>query len=70
MNIETIYNTVKPSLIEGALYKDIYYDIEATAWQYAYMKCKGYKANNYNEVFLHHYVEVIRYLRQYKDNNQ
>jgi hypothetical protein len=61
-----IYNTVKPSLIKGTLYKDIYYDIEATAWQYAYLKSKGYTASDYNDIFLNHYTQALKTLRKTK----
>lgn len=62
INLTDIYNTVKPSLIKGAIYKDIFYDIKATAWEYAYIKSKGYKSSDYNEMFLKHYKDAYKTL--------
>jgi hypothetical protein len=72
-----IYNTVKPSLIKGALYKDIYYDIKATAWQYAYIKINHLprlkkiadilKDNGQrNDLFMNHYTQALKTLRKTK----
>lgn len=62
LSTKTIYEVVKPSLIKGAIYKDIFYDIQATAWEYAYYKCKGYKQDDYNDHFLSHYYEALKSL--------
>jgi hypothetical protein len=62
LNTQAIYEVVKPSLIKGAIYKDIFYDIQATAWEYAYYKSKGYKHSDYNDYFLNHYKQALKAL--------
>jgi hypothetical protein len=75
MNIETIYNTVKPSLIDGATVDDIKHDPQATAYEYAYMSMlsrprlktiEDIKNDNgkYNALFMDYYLTALKVLTQ------
>jgi len=73
ITLDTIYNTVKHSLIKGVKPKDLLKDPEATAWQYAHTLTpfiKGAytarKFKEYNNVFLDHYYKALKGLNHAK----
>jgi hypothetical protein len=74
MNIKDIYKVVKHVLIKDATLKDLYNDIEATAYEYAFQKIKNLpRLKTYediikddgknNQKFMHHYLQALKTLR-------
>jgi hypothetical protein len=75
MIIKDIYKKVKPTLIKGATVKDLLHDIQATAWQYAYLKTNQLprlkkiadilKDNGQrNALFMDHYTQALAVLKR------
>jgi len=73
--IKNIYKTVKPSMIKGATIKDLFCDIQGTAWQYAHVKVKHLPRLKTIEdilkddgqrqaLFMDHYTKALRALKK------
>jgi hypothetical protein len=61
----SIFKVLKKVMIKDATVKDIYFDIEATACEYAYQSLKDkhfLNGNKYNDTFMLIYKNVIKTL--------
>jgi hypothetical protein len=77
MNAKRIYRVLQPVMIQGATIQDIYHDIQATSWAYAYEMTKhlprlitfdDIKAHGVERdyIFNEHYTKALKILRVLK----
>ena len=77
MNAKRIYKVLQPVMIQGATIQDLYHDIQATSWAYAYEMTKhlprlitlnDIKAHGVERdyIFNEHYIKTLKILKGLK----